>query len=152
MIYIAIILDLMQAQCVKARIVNYGFIRCIATLIDNCQLQEGYTFAGAEEFLNALLLIVESISSNQKLLLQLAEPIITLILPVLLQKTRGESASGFITADIRFLSLKIFTDIVSQYLNDDTVYDPAKDNESISSGQSDPTTNTTRLLSDLLQL
>jgi hypothetical protein len=37
MIYIAIILDLMQAQCVKARIVNYGFIKSIATLIDNCQ-------------------------------------------------------------------------------------------------------------------
>lgn len=37
MIYIAIILDLMQAQCVKARIcANYGFIRSIATLIDNC--------------------------------------------------------------------------------------------------------------------
>ena len=37
MIYIAIILDLMQAQCVKGRIVNFGFIKSIATLIDNCQ-------------------------------------------------------------------------------------------------------------------
>jgi len=37
MIYITIILDLMQAQCVKARIVNYGFVKSIATLIDNCQ-------------------------------------------------------------------------------------------------------------------
>jgi hypothetical protein len=66
MIYIAIILDLMQAQCVKARIVNYGFIKSIATLIDNCQCstQEVQSFQGAEEFLNALLLIVESISSN----------------------------------------------------------------------------------------
>jgi hypothetical protein len=59
MLYIAIILDLMQAQCVKARIVNYGFVRSIATLIDNCHLQDGYSFTGAEEFLNALLLIVE---------------------------------------------------------------------------------------------
>jgi hypothetical protein len=39
------------------------------------------------------------------------------MLPVLLQKTKSESA------DIRFLSLKIFTDILIQYLNDDSIYD-----------------------------
>lgn len=50
---------------------------------------------------------------------------ITLILPVLLQKTRGAGEG----ADIRFLSLKIFTDIVIQMLNDDQVYEPLKDNE-----------------------
>ncbi len=66
MIYISIILDLLQAQNIKSRIVNYAFIRSIATLIDNCDI---YTFQGAEEFLNALLLIVESMSSNQKILL-----------------------------------------------------------------------------------
>lgn len=45
------------------------------------------------------------------------------MLPVLLQKARGSGAS----ADIRFLSLKIFTDIVVQYLNDESIYDPAKE-------------------------
>jgi len=44
------------------------------------------------------------------------DPILSLMLPVLLQKTKSDSA------DIRFLSLKIFTDIVIQYINDDSVY------------------------------
>jgi hypothetical protein len=39
------------------------------------------------------------------------------LLKVLLSKTKSESA------DIRFLSLKIFTDIIIQYLNDDSIYD-----------------------------
>lgn len=61
MVYIGILLDLMQAHCIKLRIVGPGFIKALATLIDtNC---EG-TFAGGEEFMRALLLIVESISSN----------------------------------------------------------------------------------------
>lgn len=65
-----------------------------------------------------MLLIVESISSNQKILMQLAESIITVLLPVLLLKTKNYSfealgaSLGSASADIRFLSLKIFTDIV----------------------------------------
>ena len=38
LIYIAIILDLQNAQVVKNRIVNTPFIRSIATLIDNCDI------------------------------------------------------------------------------------------------------------------
>ena len=73
--------------------------------------------------MKALLLIVESVVSSQKLLLALSETFTAVMLPVLLQKARGSGAS----ADIRFLSLKIFTDIVVQYLNDDSIYDPAKE-------------------------
>ena len=112
MVYVAIILDLLQSQHLKNRLVNYPFIRSIATLIDNSV----DIFPGAEEFLNALLLIVESISSSQKLLLQLYDPILTTMLPTLLTKTKSESA------DIRFLSLKIFTDILIQYINDESIY------------------------------
>jgi hypothetical protein len=56
-------------------------------------------------------------SSNQKILLQMNEPILTFMLPVLLSKIKSDSA------DIRFLSLKIFTDIIIQYVHDDTIYD-----------------------------
>lgn len=45
------------------------------------------------------------------------EPILTFMLPVLLSKIKSDSA------DIRFLSLKIFTDIIIQYVHDDTIYD-----------------------------
>jgi hypothetical protein len=103
LVYVAIILDLLNAQIIKSRIVSYPFIRSIATLIDNCDI---YSFAGAEEFLNALLLITEGLSSNQKILMQMNEPILTFMLPVLLSKIKSDSA------DIRFLSLKIFTDII----------------------------------------
>lgn len=114
LVYIAIILDLQSAQIVKSRIVKPEFIRSIATLIDNCDI---YSFQGAEEFLHALLLINENLSSNQKILMQMNEPILNHLLRVLLSKTKSESA------DIRFLSLKIFTDIIIQYLNDDSIYD-----------------------------
>ena len=79
--------------------------------------------------------------------MQLSEPLITLILPVLLQKTRG----GGEGADIRFLSVKIFTDLVIQMLNDDQVYEPLKDNEQIVTMENAQVANTTRQLSDLLQ-
>jgi len=67
--------------------------------------------------LNPLLLITESISSNNKVLLQMSDPILSFMVPVLLSKIKSESA------DIRFLSLKIFTDIIIQYLHDDSIYD-----------------------------
>jgi serine/threonine-protein kinase ULK4 len=112
--YIAIILDMHNAQLIRSRIVTTPFIRSIATLIDVCDV---CSFTGAEEFLNALLLICENLSSNTKVLLQMHEPIMNHMLPVLLSKIQSESA------DIRFLSLKIFTDIMIQYLHDDSIYD-----------------------------
>jgi hypothetical protein len=72
-------------------------LKSIATLIDNCysgssasheEEEEGLysqtNFPGAEEFLKALLLIVESVVSSQKLLLALSETFTTVMLPVLL--------------------------------------------------------------------
>lgn len=104
LVYIAIVLDLLGPTVVRNRILNYPFIKSIATLIDNCDV---YSFQGAEEFLNPLLLICENISSNQKALLSMSDPILSFLLPVLLSKIKSESA------DIRFLSLKIFTDIIT---------------------------------------
>lgn len=45
------------------------------------------------------------------------EPILSCLMKILILKIKSDCA------DIRFLSLKIFTDIVIQYLNDDTIYD-----------------------------
>ena len=38
LVYIAIILDLLNAQNIKTRLIEYKFIRSIATLIDNCDI------------------------------------------------------------------------------------------------------------------
>jgi len=114
LVHIAIILDLHNTQVIRNRIVTVPFIRSIATLIDSCDV---YSFPGADEFINALLLIAESLSSNTKVLLAMAEPILTYLMPTLLSKMKSEST------DIRFLSLKIFTDIMIQYLHDEGIYD-----------------------------
>lgn len=47
----------------------------------------------------------------------MTEAILSYMLPVLLSKIKSEST------DIRFLSLKLFTDIIIQYIHDDGIYD-----------------------------
>lgn len=84
--------------------------------------------------MNALLLIIETLATNQRLLILMSDPIITLILPSLLLKTHTSES-----ADLRFLSLKIFTDIVVQYLGEETIYNTA-----------DQSTGSTLQLNDLL--
>lgn len=107
--------------------------------------------------MNVLLLICESISTSYNILHQVRDSIIRVLLPVLLQKTTTSLGSTNSAADIRFLALKIFTDIVIQFMNDETVYDPKKE-MGTGSAPFDHTgvalepsaAQTTRLLSDLL--
>ena len=76
-----------------------------------------------EEFGKALYLIAESLAANQKLLLLYHKDILDNLLPVLVKKIESESA------DVRFLSLKIFTDFIVQYLCDEKIYDSQVNNE-----------------------
>ena len=69
----------------------------MAGLLDACEISF---------FESVVLLIAESISGNPKVVLNMALPILQFLLPALLSKLQSESA------DIRFLSLKIFTDII----------------------------------------
>jgi hypothetical protein len=71
------------------------------------------------------------------------EPILTFMLPVLLSKIKSDSA------DIRFLSLKIFTDIIIQYVHDDNIYD-LKGGESIISAEGNNIKVTTKQINDLV--
>ena len=92
---------------------NYPFIRALSTLLDNTTLliglscnpnkataqpqDEGQVSYGsnltsiAYEFQYTLLLIAESISTNQKVILQMHEAIISFLLPVLLSKASRPS-------------------------------------------------------------
>jgi hypothetical protein len=108
--HIAIILDLINTNVLKSRIINTSFLKTISNFIENCEVD---SFKGSEEFVNALLLIVESMSGNSKVLISMNESILQTLLPVLISKLKSESA------DIRFLSLKIFTDIIIQYLKEE---------------------------------
>ena len=112
--HIYIILDLMNSQIFKSRIVSMDFIMTISKLLE---LSEGAKFMGTEEFLNIVLMIVECLSSVHKCLFDGNEPILKYLLPKLLNNL------GHKTTNFRFLSLKIFADIATQYLSDSNLYD-----------------------------
>lgn len=67
-------------------------------------------------------MIVECLSSIWKALLDAHEPILQHLLPRLLSNLSNYSTN------FRFLSLKIFADIVTQYLSDESIYDIAGSN------------------------
>lgn len=60
-----------------------------------------------DEFRRALFLIVEAMAKHNKILVSQNADIIESLLPVLIKKIESESA------DVRFLSLKIFTDYIT---------------------------------------
>lgn len=65
-----------------------SLIRALACLLDNSTLllASDYETQMAFEFQNTLLMVVESIASNQKVLINLHDPIVTFLLPVLMSK------------------------------------------------------------------
>lgn len=61
----------------------------------------------------------ESLSSNNKLVFAHHEIVLQILFPQLVAKIFGENA------DSRFNSLKLVTDIMIQYLNEENIYDPS---------------------------
>lgn len=112
--HIGIILDLMNSQIFKNRIISVEFIIIVSKLFE---MIETAKLEGFEEFLNIVLLIVECMSSVQKCLFEAHEPTLQYLLPKLLRFLDHKSTN------FRFLSLKIFADIVTQYLSESTIYD-----------------------------
>jgi serine/threonine-protein kinase ULK4 len=104
----------MNSQLFKARLISLDFILTTSKLFEMCENQK---FEGIEDFMHSLLMIVECLSSIRKALLDAHEPILQHLLPRLLANLNNYSTN------FRFLSLKIFADIVTQYLSDDTIYD-----------------------------
>ena len=73
-------------------------------MIDNCENVKGVIM---DEFRRALFLIAEAIAKHTKILVNQNKDIIENLLPVLIKKIESDSA------DVRFLSLKIFTDYIT---------------------------------------
>lgn len=127
------LVDLITNQFVRSKVFSPNFIKAVACLLDNTTLliaQPDFDTEAAFQFQNNLLLIVESISNNQKLLMQLHEPIVKSLLPILISKVQEdfvEQASVARTAsESRFLCLKILTDILLQILSEESIYNPHK--------------------------
>lgn len=90
-------------------------------MIDNCEPAK--STVQMDEFRRAIFLNVEAIAKHNKLLIANHKDIIESLLPVLIKKIDSSSA------DIRFLSLKLFTDYITQYLTDDKIYSSEDSNE-----------------------
>jgi hypothetical protein len=60
-----------------------------------------------DEFRRGLFMIAEGIAKHTKILVSQNKEILESLLPVLIKKIESESA------DVRFLSLKIFTDYIT---------------------------------------
>ena len=113
----SLILAATSSHLMKSRIVNENFLESISHMLN---ISESMLFLGADEFINAVLAIIESISGNQKTLYNYWIPVLQSVIPVLMNKLRSDSN------DVKFLSLKIFTDITIQYINNDSIFDVSK--------------------------
>lgn len=76
-----------------------------------------------DEFRRALFLIAEAMAKHSKILTNNSKDIIESLLPALVKKIDSQSA------DVRFLSLKLFTDYITQYLCEDKIYNVDESNE-----------------------
>ena len=132
-------MDIAANQIIRNRIFTAHFIRALAALLDNTTLlisSPDFDTKIAYEFQNSLLLVVESVSSNQKVLINLSEPIITYLLPVLMSKVMINTndlqlppALAFEASESRFLCLKIMTDILIPLLNEEAIYNKNATND-----------------------
>ena len=77
-----------------------------------------------EELRACLFVILESMAKNTKLLMANSKDIMETLLPVIVKKVESKSA------DVRFQSLKAFTDFITQFLCDDKIYNSEDNNES----------------------
>lgn len=74
-----------------------------------------------DEYRRALFQVIESIAKHNKLLVQQYKDIISSLLPILLSKLDSDSA------DVRFQALKSFTDLLTQYLCEERIYNADND-------------------------
>ncbi|CAI2363171.1 unnamed protein product [Moneuplotes crassus] len=117
MTLISLLLNVATNQLMKARIISEEFLESIARLLNSC---EPNLFVGADEMTNAILTIMETISGNQKTLANNSISIVQHILPALMEKLKSKCN------EVKFIALKVFNEIILQYLYDENIYDVSK--------------------------
>jgi len=103
--HITILLDLQINPLIRSRLLSTPSIQALAGMLD---LVDAKSFPGSECFITALLMICETMACNYKVLQILVQPTMSLLLPVLFHKLQHSSSP-----DVKFLSFKIYTDILS---------------------------------------
>ena len=111
-------LEMMNSSAFKSKTCRPQFIQTLSQMIDNCDVttKAGGSQQVLDEIRRAMYLIAESLAKHNRLLITRHKEIIESLLPVLVKKIDSPSA------DIRFLSLKLFTDYITQYLCEDKIY------------------------------
>lgn len=117
MTLVSLLLVAVNSSLLKNRIVNDHFLNVLGNIMSSCDTN---LFNGADEFMNAVIAIVESISTNNKTLFNNTIPILQYVFPALIKNLKSDSN------DVKFLSLKIFTDITIKYINDESIFDLQK--------------------------
>lgn len=116
-------LEMMNSSAFKAKTCRPQLITTLAQMIENCEPnQKTPNTAVIDELRRALYLISEALAKHNKLLITYHKEIIESLLPVLVKKIDSPSA------DIRFLSLKLFTDYITQYLCEEKIYNSEENN------------------------
>lgn len=114
MVLIVAIFDLLKSQLFKNKIISKELIVLIGMVLENTEGLESET---VNEIRNYTLLILEKLCTNVKAIIIHNKAIVEYILPCLI--TRIQSSDP----ETKFLCLKSFTDLITQYLGDDKIYD-----------------------------
>ena len=113
--------EMMNSSSFKSKVCKPQLISVLAHLYENCEFAQGNKTL--EEFRTCVFQILESMAKNSKLLVANQKEILGQLLPVIVKKIESQSA------DVRFQSLKAFTDFITQYLCDDKIYNSEENNE-----------------------
>jgi hypothetical protein len=103
-------LVLITTPCLSQRVVNAEVIKYLSRCLFVTDVSAAF-----DGFTKILLLIIEALSGQQTILVH-HNAVVESLLPALINMLKSESG------DIRFLCLKIFTDILVRYLNDPSIY------------------------------
>lgn len=118
--------QILTSSSVKSRLYYPTCIKSLCELVQSCKNLPN-------EISQQILMLLEAFSSHGRSLGLYAETIVSSLLPMILaQKTSDDT-------DIRFRSLKVFSDIIIIFLYDDSIYD-----------QSNLGKVTTKMINDLL--
>lgn len=108
-----IILHLMTSPILRYKIFTADLIADLSYYLTTV---EDLSFLTYDDFKGTLLLVLEAISQNPALLAPQHEHVILHLLPSLISLLKSESG------DTRFLSLKIFIDVLSEFMSQPSLY------------------------------
>lgn len=114
MILVTAIYDLLQSQLFKNKIISKDLFILIGQVLEKT---EGIISDTAKEIKTYIMLILENLCTNVKAIIGHNKSIVDYVLPQLITRIQKSDS------ETKFMCLKCFTDLITQYLGDDKIYD-----------------------------